>query len=302
MNKISKIILTAIIALQVMGCVTDSDIPCSFEAYDMHQRQAMLSYAGGDYESSLHSFELAFKELDNESENDYFHAAAAALNLSEFSKAEQLIIDAVVITNANKSYFENFDGFDGFRNKEELISIHKNYESYQRKYLKSLSDPSLDEQMDELIALDQKVRTGDFSRADRSQQDSLNVKRLIDITEEHGWQDKSWLILWHQRGTHNEDVYPWNYFRPLIDSLISECAIRPNYWAKYEDERLMMSEGYQKYGTYWSNYDTHPVQNVALVDELRAEVGLPPLWYMNKVYQSNLPDGYVMPKVSQNKP
>jgi len=262
-----------------------------FEEYDTYQRTAMLAYVDGKYEVALLNFEKAFAVKNDESENDYFFAAASALRLQENNKAKEFIKDAIVINNANKSYFENFEEFDGFRHLDLMVSIDKDYETYQNKYLDNQENPDLDNRLNELMDLDQAVRDGRSSE-DMNTRDSLNIMELIEITEKYGWQDKSWLLLWHQRGKYQEDNYVWSYFRPLIDSLIAEGQIRPDYWSRYEDEKLMFSKGVQKYGTYWNNYDDYPVENVETIDELRNEVGLPPLWYMNKVYHSNLPDGY----------
>lgn len=297
MKKIIGLLFTTIITLTIFSCASEDSSSCSFEKYDKFQREAMLSYVDGNYKEALHNFESAFNIINDESENDYFYAAASALRLEDMSKAKKFIVDAIVLNNANKSYFENFEEFDSYRDKEELISVYKNYESYQNKYLEKLKDPSVIKEMDKLIELDQKVRDANFSTEEMIEQDSLNIRRLIEITKVSGWQDRSWLILWHQRGRHNEDTYPWNYFRPLIDSLIDECEIRADYWAIYEDERLMRTEGFQKYGTYSWNFDSYPVKDVELVDQRRKELGMPPLWYMSKVYQNNLPDGYVSSRI-----
>lgn len=288
-----KLLITLILTIQILGCSNESSTLCVFDKYDKFQRTAMLKYTEGNYEEAVEYFESAFNVKNDENENDYVYAAAAALRIEEYSKAKEFIKDAIVIKNANQSYFENFEGFDSFRNLDELKQINKNYESYQNKYLKSQPIPELNNKMDILIEHDQSVRTNSSSTEEMMKQDSLNVKRLIEITKEYGWQDKSWLILWHQRGTFTENSYPQTYFRPLIDSLIDICEIRPDYWTRYEDENLMFSEGVQKYGTYWNNYEDFPLIDVETIDEVRNEVGLPPLWYMNKVYNANLPNGYI---------
>ena len=73
--------------------------------------------------------------------------------------------------------------------------------------------------------------------------DSLNVDRLMEITNEYGWQEKAWLILWHQRGTYGEDNYVWNYFKPLIDKEIDEGKISRNFWAPFDQFNKMMKTG-----------------------------------------------------------
>lgn len=65
--------------------------------------------------------------------------------------------------------------------------------------------------------------------------DSLNIERLIEITKEHGWQERAWLILWHQRGNHDEDNYVWNYFRPLINKEIEDGKISRDFWKPFDE-------------------------------------------------------------------
>ena len=67
--------------------------------------------------------------------------------------------------------------------------------------------------------------------------DSLNVERLIEITKKHGWQERSWIILWHQRGTYGKDNYIWNYFKPLIDKEIEDGKVSRNFWRPFIEHK-----------------------------------------------------------------
>ena len=71
--------------------------------------------------------------------------------------------------------------------------------------------------------------------------DSLNIDRLMDITKEHGWQERAWIILWHQRGNHDEDNYVWNYFRPLINKEIEEGKISRIFWSAFDQFKQRIS-------------------------------------------------------------
>jgi tetratricopeptide (TPR) repeat protein len=73
--------------------------------------------------------------------------------------------------------------------------------------------------------------------------DSLNVARLIEITEKHGWQERAWIILWHQRGTYGEDNYVWNYFKPLIDKEIKDGKLSRNFWSAFDQHKEIMESG-----------------------------------------------------------
>jgi hypothetical protein len=65
--------------------------------------------------------------------------------------------------------------------------------------------------------------------------DSVNIEELMAITKEYGWQKKAWIILWHQRGNHDEDNYVWNYFRPLINKEIEEGKISRSFWKPFDE-------------------------------------------------------------------
>lgn len=77
--------------------------------------------------------------------------------------------------------------------------------------------------------------------------DSLNIARLMEITSEYGWQERAWVILWHQRGNHDEDNYVWNYFRPLINKEIEEGKISRDFWSAFDMFKGMMTN--ENFGT-----------------------------------------------------
>ncbi len=64
--------------------------------------------------------------------------------------------------------------------------------------------------------------------------DSLNLARLMEITKKHGWQERAWIILWHQRETYGEDNYVWNYFKPLINKEINDGKLSRDFWSSFE--------------------------------------------------------------------
>jgi tetratricopeptide (TPR) repeat protein len=72
--------------------------------------------------------------------------------------------------------------------------------------------------------------------------DSLNIARLMEISKKHGWQERAWVILWHQRGTYGEDNYIWNYFKSLIDKEISEGKLSRNFWNPFDKHKEMMEQ------------------------------------------------------------
>uniref|UniRef100_UPI00404A8ADC hypothetical protein n=1 Tax=Flavobacterium sp. TaxID=239 RepID=UPI00404A8ADC len=65
--------------------------------------------------------------------------------------------------------------------------------------------------------------------------DKLNIERLMEITKLYGWQESAWLILWHQRGNHDEDNYVWNFFRPIINKEIEEGKLSRSFWKPFDN-------------------------------------------------------------------
>lgn len=291
MKIIKLLFITLVLASLLYSCNKNSNYD-RYSKHDKHLWQGMLSYMDKDYSTALTSFTNAFEIIDNDQSDNYFYAAAAALHLDQHAKAKSLIIDAIKKTNADESYFGYFEEFDQFRKLDLFQEITDNYAEYAKSFLDNLEHPEIYQEVKNLLSADQMVREGHDDK-EMIKIDSLNIVRLIEITEKYGWQKNCWMLLWHQRGNVDSDNYVWSYFRPKINELIEKGEIRKDFWALFEDFDAMFSEGNQIYGTMWSNFDSHPVKDVANVDRLRDSVGLPPLWYLHKVYGSNLPDGYV---------
>ncbi len=249
----------------------------------------MIQYTNKEYESSLDNFRKAFKIIPDDLVDDYFYAAAAALNLDNDAEAEKLIIESIRLTNASKDYFLNFEAFNPFRSKKLFQNITDDYEKHQAIFFNNLAHPKIYKEIDSLFKSDQNVRN---NGGDLAETDTKNINRLIAITKQYGWQSRAWTILWHQRGTYGERNYVWDFFKPYIDEQIKIGKMRKDFWAMFEDEKSIERTGKQIYGLYWSQYDDWPIIDIESVDKRRESVGLPPLWYLNHVYGIKLPKEY----------
>lgn len=293
-------IFFALLVLVTLSCTNkkkDSGIKTEnksdFEKYDELVWSGMLNFKDKNYQNALSNFQVAFKIIPDESTSDYFYASAAALNLSLDELAKDLIITAIQKTNASESYFDSFDEFNPFRENKLFSEIKADYVKYTKDHINNLKHPEINKEIELLVERDQTVRTDGSSVEEMQRVDSLNIKRLIEINKEYGWFDKQWILLWHHRGIHRDDNYVWNYFRPLINEKIEKGELRKSYWARFDDENSMLrGKGFQIYGTYWNNYEQFPIENINKVDSLRKSVGLPPLAYMQKVYDVKIPEGY----------
>jgi len=252
----------------------------------------MLQFKDNEYDKALANFEKAINLKPRENSTIYLYATASALNLGKNDKAKKLLIASIHNTNTHKDYLLNFDEFNNFRNKNLFSEIENDYEKHISEFFNKLEHPKIYREMDSLLEIDQKYRRNISERRENPHIDSLNVKRLIEITKEYGWQDKGWLILWHQRGTYGENNYVWNFFKPYIDEQISKGNMKKDFWVMFDEEKSIRKNKEQIYGIYWNNFDDFPIKDIENVDKRRAEFGLPPLWYMEKVYDVELPSEY----------
>ena len=271
---------------------SNSNSQSKFEKYDALLHKAMIEFKDKEYQKSLNNFEMAFKILPDGNVSDYFYAAAAALNLKDPEKAKDLIIASIHNTHASKNYFLSFREFNSFRNETLFSEIEKEYGNHISKFYKNLKHPDIYREVDSLMERDQEMRTNGSKWKEISRIDSLNINRLIEITKKYGWQNKGWLILWHQRGTYGEENYVWNFFKPYIDSQIKKGEMRKDFWTLFEEEKSLINNKEQILGLYTNQFKEYPIKDIKNVDRRRAEFGLPPLWYMEKIYGIELPKEY----------
>lgn len=265
------------------------DVVSKFEKYDKLTRTAKIHSVDKDYKNELYYLKEALKIIPNDSPDVYFHAAAAALHLEDYQEAKTLITESIKQTNASKDYFLRFSGFDPFRSDKLFAEIEKDYQIYQDYFFTHLEHPEIYHELDQMIKSDQEIRKtgGGYSDVD-----TANIDRLIEITKQYGWQEKGWLILWHQRGTYGQDNYVWNFFKPFIDDQIKKGNIKKWFWAMFDEDAHMMKNKTQIYGLYWNQLDEYPIIDIENVDMRLKEAGLPPLWYMGKVLGVKLPEAY----------
>lgn len=263
-----------------------------FEQYSEFEQKAMLQFKDKGYEKALSNFEKAIDLKPKENVSVYFYATASALKAGDIDKAKELLIASIHNTNASKNYFLNFDEFDSFRNEKLFSEIENDYQSHISEFYKNLEYPEIYHEVDSLVKLDQEIRSNGMEPKEMIKIDSLNINRLIEITKKYGWQNRGWLILWHQRNTYGQDNYVWNFFKPYIDEQIQKGNIKKSFWTIFEEERSIIKNKEQIYGLYHNQFDQFPVKDIENIDKRRIENGLPPLWYMEKVYEITVPVEY----------
>jgi hypothetical protein len=159
-----------------------------------------------------------------------------------------------------QKYFSSMENIDLYLEIEELLSrdqfIRKtgmyldgysdvDYQNTTTEYLKAQreNDTVKAKELKKIVFHQTKDEYEKTTSELMKRVDSLNVARLIEITEKHGWQQRAWIILWHQRGTYGENNYVWNYFKPLIDKEIEEGKLSRNFWSPFDQHKEMMKTG-----------------------------------------------------------
>jgi tetratricopeptide (TPR) repeat protein len=184
-----------------------------------------------------------------------------------FSEIQDAVFYKKIVADYNslrQQYFSTIENIDIYLEIEKLVAR----DQFVRKiddYISGRTQEDISKAMEGLIeaqknndtVAEKKYRELVFPKPNKEYQklqnelmqkvDSLNIDRLMEITNEHGWQERAWLILWHQRGNHDEDNYVWNYFRPLINKEIEEGKMSRSFWYAFDLFKEMMDSG--KMGT-----------------------------------------------------
>lgn len=289
-----KIALFVLTSLLFIGCssTASKNEKKNYAKYDEFTWNAMLHYDNEEYGKSLADFQEAFEVIPDENVSDYFYAAASALHQDKPQVAKQLIIQSIEQTKTDKDYFKEFDEFNAFRDNAIFAEIEQNYDTHIANFYKNLDHPDIYREVDSLVDVDQKYRQDSIDWAVTNKHDSLNIKRLMEITKKYGWYPKGWLVLWHQRGTYGQDNAVWSFFQPYLKKQIAEGRIRKKILAHYAEEKSIIEKKEQIYGMYWSQFDEYPLTQLKNVDQRRADIGLPPFWFMHKIYATPVPNGY----------
>lgn len=283
------VLFLIIILISTMSCREQNAVNL-FDQYDPMIWEAMLLKKHNQHEAALELFSEAFRIIPDDNATHHFNAAESAMQLGQFEKAKKILLKAIPKTNPNRYYFNNFDGFNQFRNNQIFNEIQNKYDQLIEEYNDNLHYPKeVEVRIIELEEKDQAVRGDNIDWEKMRGVDSLNINELIKITKEYGWIERGGLLLWHQRGDYGESNYVWNHFKPLIDKEIENGKRRKDFWTRYEDEQQIRSSQIQLYGRYQNQF---PIANIANIDNKRWEVGLPPLWYSANVYGWDLPVDY----------
>jgi hypothetical protein len=155
-------------------------------------------------------------------------------------------------------------------------------EEEDQKYRKEIEEVQM-----AALAPDEKQKRLEALWKKQGDADKRNLKRLVEIIEQHGWPGRSMV---GKEGSlaaflivqHAELEYQKKYF-PLLKDAVSKGEARPDHAALLEDRILMREGKKQIYGSQLrqnevtKKLELWPIEDEERVDARRASVGLGPL-------------------------
>jgi hypothetical protein len=223
-----------------------------------------------------------------------------------------LVIESITKYAAPKDFVLEYDKYKDYNSDLIFKEIEKNYEFYINEYFRNLKNPNAYFNIQKLAEKDQNIRniSNDIQKRitlDKKhtwklysifnkkmiEVDFETTNSLIELTKKYGYEDRAWLILWHQRGQDYKDGNTkfWKYFKPLIEKEIQNGKLHESFFGQFDDENELRN-GKQIYGYYLFQVQMCPIVDIKNVDYRRKQIGLPPLLYDNLIYGMSLPQEY----------
>lgn len=284
----------------------DLDAESKFTVSQNYVCLARLELSNKNFLKANEYFSKAFTFHDALDSYQVLDAAASALQVNNQELFKKYVTESITQYKAPLDFILEYDKFANHKNNAFLKSLPDDYERLLNQYYINKKDLTAFIEISVLVEKDQIARQliDYFENELRSSQtkvnkevfnkilentDNDNAQKLIDLTKKYGFQDYSWLILWHHRISFNDenDTF-WQYFKSVIKKEIKKGNLHKSYLASFADVNETIWKEKQIYGTLFQ----YPIENVKDVDRLRDSVGLPPLLYDQIIFGKPLPDEY----------
>lgn len=270
-----------------------------------------------DYKKSSILFKKAFNFHSADDSYDLLDAAASALYNGENDLSEKYIIEAITDHKAPLEFIMGYKKFESFKNNSFFKELPNQYDAYfngfyaKRKNLQAYLDADLLMEKDQMIRniisdLDNNAEETKVTKKliynELDKVDEKNAQELIELTKKYGYQDRAWVLLWHHRDELNDEKSNfWQFFKPVINQEIKDGKLHKSFFASFEDDNYMTFHQKQKYGLFPQMYMENPIADIKNVDQLREDVGLPPLSFDIIVNGYPVSDGYKMSEADLRK-
>lgn len=235
----------------------------NYDRYEIYINKADGLRYKGSYKKAIVEYKKALKEIDRyNSSTPFFNLAECAIKTNKKNLAKKYIRFGIAKGGAPLFYLNNYEGFgDDYKKTEIWKDIINDYNDLRKQYFSMIPNIDIYIEIEKMIATDQYPRKIDsffddeFLKNKQDFIDSLmittdhrNIERLIEITKQHGWQHRAFLLLWHQRGTYKEKNFVWDFFIPFINQEIEKGNVERSFWAAFEDHKSLVENGYTLYG------------------------------------------------------
>ncbi|PQA96479.1 hypothetical protein B0A70_05020 [Chryseobacterium piscicola] len=256
---------------------------------------AKFEFYKKNYRKANGLFKKAFYYHSPKDSYDLLDAGAAALYSGENELFEKYIIESITKYKAPLEFIINYKKFEKYKNDSFFTELPAKYDVLYNSFFTTHQNLQVYLDSNLLMEKDQMIRDIISDLEKNTEETNLNKKfiynqlikideknaqDLIDLTKKHGYQENTWLLLWHHRLQFNdENNFFWQFFKPYINKEIEQGKLHKSFFAMFEDFSEMESKQTQKYGMFPQSYMINPIKDIKNVDWLRNEVGLPPLLY-----------------------
>lgn len=229
---------------------------------------------------------------------DYLDAAAIAFKLKKNKKAKEILIKSITYQLAPYSFIDSYDKLKDYKKLEEFKVVLKDYNIYEKEYFQNLKNPAAYLSIMNLITKDQLIRQNEkvFDKLTH-EIDEENINELMILTQKYGFEPRSWLILWHQRGVYSDEsnIY-WQFFKSYLRNEIKSGNLKKDFFVDFEEFSNKIKDinngsiyTLHGLGNLGSGQNFQDIKNL---DARRKEVGLPPLYYEYFINNDSLPEEY----------
>lgn len=261
---------------------------------------AMSQYRQNLYKESAESYELAFK-TKNFDPTEYYNAACSwALAGDTLRSYKNLFISVSKGFNDVRRILTDPD-LKGLRGTSSWQKVISSAQKNKDKFEENLNKPLI-RQLEDIYLKDQTLRKLYTDAVDKfgndseemdyywrliSQEDSLNLIRVVDIIEKYGWVGKSqvgklgnmtlWLVIQHAPLEFQER------YLPLLRASVGKQESQGMHLAMLVDRIRMLKNQPQVYGSQvvvdkkTGRYVVYDLEAPELVNRRRSEVGLGPI-------------------------
>lgn len=258
-----------------------------YDKYDLHVNNANNLKEENKFNEAIDEYKKGLNSLDKHlTSTPFFDLATCAIKTGNYNLAKKYVTLGITKGGAPLFYLNNYKGFDeNFKKSSQWKKVFNNYNELRKEYFSTIQNIDIYIEIEKMVEVDGVVRSH-YSNSPHDKTeiskcrdsfdsvmmdvDDKNIKRLIEISKEYGWQSRAWLLLWHHRGTYKENNFVWNFFIPLINKEIEAGNLYRSFWAAFEDDKSLRENGYTLYGDLPGKVDVK-------VNERRKLVNLPPL-------------------------